>query len=102
MNKCKQYEKEIKEVKQAITNLGNLHPGSLTIQTRSHGGEYHHLSFSHMGKGHTLYIRNRDVEQVKREMKNYTKFRELSDKLITLEIEYAKYRRTQTKNNNLR
>jgi len=44
-----------------------------------------------MGKGHTLYIRNSDVEQVQREMENYTKFRELSDKLITLEIEYAKY-----------
>ncbi|MCK5821405.1 MAG: hypothetical protein KAH17_05950 [Bacteroidales bacterium] len=97
-----QYEEGIKAVKQEITSLGNLHPGSLTIQTRSHGGEYHHLSFSHMGKGHTMYIRNRDVEQVKREMDNYTKFRELTDRLITLEIEYAKYRRTQTKNKNLR
>lgn len=55
-----------------------------------------------MGKGHTLYIRNRDVEQVKREMGNYTKFRELTDRLITLEIECAKHRRTQTKNKNLR
>lgn len=91
----KQYEKRIKEVKQAIADLGNLHPGSLTIQKGSRGGQYHHLSFNHMGKGHTLYIRNGDVHQLIEEMDNYKKFRELSDKLISLEIEYAKHRRTQ-------
>ena len=67
------------------------------IQTRSHGGEYHHLSFSHMGKGHTLYIRNVDVPQIKQELQNYKKFKELSDKLICLEIEYAKHRRAEKK-----
>lgn len=97
MKNSTQYENQIKAVKQGIADLGNLHPGSLTLQTRSHGGQYHHLSYSHKGKGHTLYIRNKDVEQVKEEMENYSKFKELSDELISLEIEYAKCRRTQSK-----
>ena len=70
-----------------------MHPGSLSRQKRLRGEEYWQLSYSHAGKGHTRYVRPGDVTQVRRELKAYQKFRELTSRWITLEIELAKLRR---------
>ena len=75
-----------------------MHPGSLSKQKRSRGGEYHQLSYSHGGKGHTMYVRPEDVSDVKRELENYQKFRDLTRKWIQLEIELARFRRSKVSN----
>ena len=51
------------------------------------------MSYSHAGRGHTRYVRPGDVTQVRRELKAYRKFRELTSRWIALEIELAKLRR---------
>lgn len=86
-------EAEIARIKKRLSALGRMHPGSLSRQRRSRGEEYWQLSYSHAGKGHTNYIRPADVAQVRRELKTYSKFRELTSRWIALEIELSKLRR---------
>ena len=91
-------EAEITRIKKALRELGRMHPGSLSKQKRSRGGEYYQLSYSHGGKGHTMYVRAEDVADVTRELENYQKFRDLTRRWIKLEIELAKFRRSKASN----
>lgn len=88
-------EAEIARIKKSLMKLGRMHPGSLSMQKRSHGGEYHQLSYSYGGKGHTKYVRSEDVPDVIRELRNYGRFRELTSRWIELEVELARLRRVK-------
>ena len=44
-------------------------------------------SHSHRGTGHTQYIRDAFVPQVKADVSNFKRFRKFIDRLITLSIE---------------
>jgi len=44
MDKNKQIERRIAKIKQALADLGDMRPGSLSVQTRSWGGQYRQLS----------------------------------------------------------
>jgi hypothetical protein len=93
--KLDRLEKAIQEIKQKIGKLGALRPGSLSKQARkteSTYGAYWHLSYTHRGKGHTQYIRDAFVSQVKAEVSNFKRFRKLIDRLITLSIERSQLR----------
>ncbi len=90
MKKQQQIEAKIKETKAAINGLGRMRPGSLSHQTRARGQQYCQLSFSYDSKGHTEYIRPEHEEQVKRELRNYRRFRELMREWIGREIELSK------------
>lgn len=89
-------EAEIARTKKALSELGHMHPGSLSKQKRSRGGEYYHLSFSHRGKGHTIYVRPEDVPDVTKELENYRVLRSLTRRWIELEIKLAKLRRNRS------
>jgi hypothetical protein len=91
------FMEEIESVKQALVELGPMHPGSLSQQKRIRGGEYCQLSYSFAGKGHTLYVREGDVDQVREEVANYGKFRSLVNRWIELEIECSRVRRSGKK-----
>jgi len=88
-----QIESEISRIKKSLSELGHMHPGSLSRQKRARGEEYWQLSYSHAGKGHTRYVRPEDVVRLRRELKTYQKFRELTSRWIALEIELARLRR---------
>ena len=96
MSRQSTIEAEIARVKIALRELGYMHPGSLSKQKRSRGGEYYQLSYSHSGKGHTMYVRPEDVAEVTRELENYREFRNLTRRWIELEIELAKFRRSSS------
>ncbi len=89
-------EAEIARTKKALNELGHMHPGSLSKQKRSRGGEYYQLSYSHRGKGHTMYVRPEDVSDVTRELENYRQFRSLTRRWIELEIKLARLRRSNS------
>jgi hypothetical protein len=96
MDRQKQMERRIAKIKQALADLGDLRPGSLSTQTRSWGGQYCQLSYTHLGKGHTQYIPRERVKEVKRQLANYRKFRDLTQEWVTLAIELCKLKTTQT------
>jgi len=92
-------ETEIAKIKKALLELGRMHPGSLSQQKRSARGTYHQLSYSHAGNGHTKYVRPEDVVEVRQEIENYRRFRDLTRKWVELEIEWATLKRDQRKSN---
>lgn len=94
MDKTKQMERRIAKIKQALAGLGDMHPGSLSTQTRSWGGQYCQLSYTHLGKGHTQYIPQQRVKEVKRQMANYRKFRDLTQEWVNLAIKLCKLKTT--------
>lgn len=93
MSKCQaKIEAAIATIKKKLMKLGRMHPGSLSKQKRPRGGEYHQLSYSYGGKGHTKYVRPEDAPELMQKLENYRSFRELTKKWVELEIELAKLR----------
>jgi hypothetical protein len=91
-SKLERLDQVILGIKRDLGKLGALRPGSLSKQarkTKTTYGAYWHLSYTHRGKGHTQYIRNAFVPQVKAEISNFKRFRKLIDRLITLSIELS-------------
>src|SRR5665811_1621488 len=83
-------EAQIAALKLSLTKLGRLHPGSLSAQKRTRGGEYQQLSYSYLGKGHTRYVRPQEVPALEQELENYRRFRELASRWLQLEIELSR------------
>jgi hypothetical protein len=83
----KSLQSAILRIKRELAALGDLRPGSLSIQTRKWGGEYCQLSYTHRSKGHTLYIPPQRRKTVERQIANYRNLRELINKWIDLEVE---------------
>ena len=63
-----QIERRIEAIQQALGRLGDMRPGSMTVQTRKWGGQYRQLSYTHLGKGHTEYIPENRVKEVSRQL----------------------------------
>ena len=95
MDKAVQMARRIEKIKKALVDLGDMRPGSLSTQTRSWGGQYGQLSYTHLGKGHTEYVPPERVKEVKRQIDNYRKFKDLTQEWVTLAIELCKLNTTQ-------
>ncbi len=71
MDKARKIERRIETIKQALAALGDMRPGSLSMQTRPWGGQYGQLSYTHLGKERTEYVPPQHVKDVKRQIANY-------------------------------
>lgn len=71
MKKETALERKIEKVKQDLMKLGDMRPGSISVQTRKWGGEYGQLSYTHRGKGHTEYVPEKRRKEVERQTANY-------------------------------
>jgi hypothetical protein len=96
MDQAARIQRRIGKIKQALAALGDMRPGSLSTQTRSWGGRYRHLSYTHLGKGHTEYVPQGRRKEVKRQLANYRKFRDLTQEWVNLAIELCKLSMTHT------
>jgi len=85
---------KIKVVKKQINELGDLRPGNLTKQIAKGEGknprEYWQLSYTHNMKSRTEYVRNEFVKQIKVEVANYKKLKQLMESWIDLSIQLSK------------
>ena len=88
-------EAEIAAIKVRLAGLGRMHPGSLSVQKRTRGGQYQQLSYTYLGTGHTRYVRAREVPALERELENYRKFRELASRWLQLEIDLSRLTREE-------
>ena len=88
--KTAQIEQRIKAIKAELMELGDMRPGSLSTQSRSWGGQYCQLSYTHRGKGHTEYIQDDIREQTEQQLQNYKKFRALTLEWVNRAIELTK------------
>jgi hypothetical protein len=92
MDKIQHITQRIEEIKAELMNLGDMRPGSLSVQRRSWGGEYVQLSYTHRGKGHTEYVRSHKQGEVERQVAAYRRFRELTKEWVDLAIELCRLR----------
>ena len=92
MDRSKPIERRIAKIKQDLAALGDMRPGSLSTQTRSWGGEYGQLSYTHQGKGRTEYVPKDKRKTVQNQLANYAKFRNLTQEWVNLGIELCKLR----------
>ncbi|HSD74549.1 MAG TPA: DUF6788 family protein [Steroidobacteraceae bacterium] len=94
-------EQRIIAIKREISLLGPLRPGSLSRQynvcgnptcrckadpTQRHG-PYYQLSYRHQGKSSSEFVREPDVAQMEKQLRNYERLRELVDEWVGLNIE---------------
>jgi len=86
----------IEAIKEELVALGDMRPGSLSVQKRRWGGEYVQLSYTHRGKGHTEYVRSAHKAQIERQVEAYRRFRELTKEWVDLSIELCRLRSEET------
>ena len=105
-----QIEHRIAQVKQQLTRLGAMHPGSLSEQYNVCGkpdcrckdlknpqkhGPYHQLSFTWRGKSRTRFVRAERLADVRQKVTNYRRFRKLTDEWVDLVVELEQLEREQ-------
>jgi len=91
--KLHQTEKQIEKIKKELQTIGEMRPGSLTCRYRNPKdriGAYYQLSYTHKMKSRTEYVRPIFLDQIRKEITNYKRFKKLVDKWIELGIKYSK------------
>ena len=88
-----QIERRIKKIKDEIMSIGEMRPGSLTKQYKdraSQTGAYYQISYTLKMKSRTDYVRGEFVTDIRQQIKNYKRFKKLSEEWIALGIEHSK------------
>ena len=97
-------EEEITQIKEKLSALGPMHPGSVSLQYQVCGkkgckcqnstepqrhGPYCKLFYVHRGKKVCRFVRADCVDQVTARLQTYKTFRKLTDRWIELSIKRA-------------
>lgn len=93
-------EKRIEKIKQEIVLIGPMRPGSLTRQykdPKKKEGGYYQISYTHEMKSRTEYVRKECVREVREQIKNYKRFKQLMTLWVSLSIEQSKLWMKQTR-----
>jgi hypothetical protein len=88
-----QIEKRIERIKKQLCAIDEMRPGSLTKQykdPKNHKGPYYQLSYTLAMKSRTEYIRKDFVKEIRRQVKNYNRYKQLTNEWIALSIEQSK------------
>ena len=98
-----QIEKRIEKIKQELLNTGQMRPGSLTCQYRNpkdKAGPFYQLSYTHKMKSRTEYVRPEFVSQIRKQVSQYKRFKELVEEWIELAIQHSKMQMDRAKKKN--
>ena len=105
-------QRKIERLKQQLTQLGAMHPGSLGQQYNVCGkpdcrckdprqpqkhGPYDQLSFTWRGKSSTRFLRPEQVAEMRAKIANYKRLRELTSEWVELAVELERAEREQAK-----
>jgi hypothetical protein len=105
-----QITRKIEHLKRQLTELGSMHPGSLSEQYNVCGkagcrckdpknpqkhGPYYQLSFTWRGKSRTRFVRADGLADMREKITNYKRFRELTDEWVDLAVELEQQEREQ-------
>lgn len=108
-NHSESLQQRIQSIKREIATLGDLHPGALSLQYNICGnpscrckavppvkhGPYPQVSFTWHGKSTTQFVRDEDVEEVRQQLANYHRLRDLVDEWIGLALKLSRLRLRQ-------
>src|SRR5262245_11184407 len=88
-----QIEKRIATIKAKLAEIGEMRPGSLSRQYKdrdSRSGAYYQLSYTRDMKSRTEYIARDALGDVRRQIANYKRFKELTAQWVDLGIEHSR------------
>ena len=84
-----QIETKIAAIKRELKSIGDMRPGSLTVQykiPKKKFGPFYQISYTHKMKSKTNYVRPKFVKRLKAEIKTYKRFKYLVEKWVDLAI----------------
>jgi hypothetical protein len=96
--KLKQIEKQIQQIKDELRKIGEMRPGSLTLQykvPKEKKGPYYQISYTHKMKSRTQYVRPECVDEIRQQIEVYKRFKKLIEKWINLAIEHSQIKMKQ-------
>jgi len=88
-----QIERRIGKIKAELGEIGEMRPGSLSRQYKdpeAQSGPYYQLSYTLDMKSRTDYIRQECVSDIRRQVRNYKRFKKLSGEWVTLSVEHSR------------
>ena len=105
------WQERIVLIKQELLGLGEMRPGALSKQynvcgkpgcrckdprePRKHG-PYYQISYTHLGKSTSEFVRRDLVAEARRQLANYARFRRLTQEWVVLSLRIARARRRAT------
>lgn len=104
-------ERQIEKTKKALVALGDMRPGSLSKQYNVCGkpgcrckadppkkhGPYYQVSFTRKGKSGSKFVKMQDLPEVRKQIKNYERMKQLMDTWIELVTELSNLRISKRK-----
>ena len=90
------WSQEIGRIQLELAQLGAMRPGTLTCQYRQpeqRTGAFYQLSYTYQGRSRTEYVRESEVEQARRELETYARFKELTARWVDLALKSSQRRR---------
>jgi len=100
LKKLDQIGKKIEKVKEELLQIGEMRPGSLTMQYQKPAekqGGYYQISYTHKMRSRTEYVRPEFVEDLKVQVANFKRFKALTQKWVDLAIEYSRLKMDSAK-----
>ncbi len=88
-------ERRIRMLKRRLIDLGNMRPGTLSVQYRNPAERripFNQISYTHKGKSRSEYVRAENLKTVRREIDAYKRFKSLLDQLLELSIQASRIR----------
>jgi hypothetical protein len=85
-------EKKIAEIKQELQEIGEMRPGSLTYQyqkPKEKKGGFYQISYTYKMKSRTEYVKAEYVEDLRKQIETFKRFKELMQEWIDLAIHYS-------------
>jgi hypothetical protein len=98
--KLKEIERQIQETKDALAQIGEMRPGTLTLQykvPKEKKGSYYQLSYTHKMRSRTEYVRAQSVDEIRQQTEVYKRFRKLIERWVDLAIEHSRVKMKQAK-----
>ena len=90
--KLQQIQQEIQRIKEELMGIGEMRPGSLTLQykdPKEKKGPYYQISYTQKMRSRTQYVRSDWVEEIHHQIDVYRRFKKLIERWIELAIEHS-------------
>jgi hypothetical protein len=104
------WQARIKEIQKTLSEMGEMRPGSLSMQYNVCGnpscrckdkenpqkhGPYYQLSYTHKGKSTTEFVKAEKVNEVRQQIQNFREFKKLTEQWVDLSVKIAKLRKKE-------
>jgi hypothetical protein len=90
--KLVQIEFKIRKIKEELQNIGEMRPGSLTYQyqkPKEKKGGFYQISYTYQMKSRTEYVRPEFVEDLKKQVAMFKRFKKLIQLWTDLAIKHS-------------